>query len=333
MNRNRMLLIVVVVVALLVDALLWPRPAPPLAVASAPPAAANSVVIDAQQQAASGIQAQALAAAQFQPHTSAYASVLNSGALFQLRGQLQTTQAQVAAARAQANAAQREYQRLALLNRQDQTVSNKATEAAFASQQTARAQLVAAQASAAAARDSARAQWGAVLSGWAAQAQAPQFDALGNGTQALLLVAVDGRSAPPLIHLQTGGTARLLSAAPQADPLIQRATYFYLAAGSGLRSGMRVEAELPAGAVQSGVMIPNRAVVWYANQPWVYVQRSATQFVRRPLTDATPTADGWFVTGQVRERVVVQGAALLLSQALQPATPVGPAAGGDDDDD
>ena len=340
MKPSRRIFVSVAVAALLLGALIWSRtpPAPLTAPpASTPTPSANTVTISAQQQAASGIEVQALAATQFQPHSAAYASVPDMSALFQLRGQLRAAQAQTDAAHAQATVAQREYQRLATLNRQDQTVSDKATEAALASQQAARAQLDAAQATLAATGDAARSRWGAVLTDWAAKLHAPQLDALTAGQQAVLLVALPQGTAvaPPLIRIQTDtGTrsARLLSAAPLADPVIQRATYFYLTARGGLRSGMRIEAELPAGQTQAGVAIPEAAVVWYANQPWVYVQRDSTHFVRRPLADATATSSGWFVAWRAGERVVVKGAALLLSQELQPATPASPTAGGDDDD-
>ena len=349
MKRKRSILVGLTAVVILVGVGFWIRgtsahPAGPPANATAATTATGTVALGPEQATASGIEVQALPITKFQPQTRAYASVLDPGPLLQLRGQLRSAQLQTDAARARAAASEREYRRLALLNGQDHTVSDKVTEAAHATREVDRAQLQSAQATLQAAADAARSRWGGVLAGWAHSARMPQLDALNAGQQALLSVVMPQSGAtdspPSAIRIGLPGTgggevaAYLVSPSPLADPLVQGPTYFYLAPRGVLRTGMRIDAVLPAGPSLDGVVIPNAAVVWYANRPWVYVQRDATHFVRREIAVDTPAPGGWFVAHGWRggERVAVKGAALLFSQEFQPKPQAGSGSDGDDDD-
>lgn len=348
MKRKRNLLAALIAVVILIGVVFWIRSKPsrltsPPDSAQAATTRAGMVEISSRQATASGIEVQALPLARFQPQTSAYASVLDPGPLLQLRGQLHSAQAQADAARAKAAASEREYRRLALLNSQDHTVSDKVTESALATREADRAHLQSAQATLLAAGDAARSRWGDVLTGWASAARSP-LDALNSGQQVLLSVALpqSGATGRPLPTIRvglpgTGGgeiTAHLVSPSPLADPVIQSPTYFYRAPRGGLRTGMRIEALLPTGQSVDGVVIPNSAVIWYANRPWVYVQSTDTQFVRREIAVDTPAPGGWFVAQwHGGERVAVKGAALLFSQEFQPKPQAGAPSGGGDDDD
>lgn len=349
MKHNRSLLLGLIASEIIIGAVIWIRSKPaqpvnPASSSSEVTTTPGTVTISTQQATVSGIEVQALSATRFQPQTSAYASVLDPGPLLQLRGQLRSAQGQTDAARAQAAASEREYRRLTLLNSQDHTVSDKVTEAAYAARDADRAQLEASQASLLAARDTARSRWGDVLTGWALSARAPQLDALNSGQQVLLSVALPQGGAtdspPPAIHINLPGndggeiTAHLVSSSPLADPVTQSPTYFYQAPRGGLRSGMRIDALLPVGQVQEGVVIPNSAVVWYANRPWVYVQGNDTNYVRHEIAVDMPAPGGWFVARwHGGERVVVKGVALLFSQEFQPKPQPGAQSNGDDDDD
>ena len=346
MKHKRKFVVGLIAVAIIAGAMIWIRGTPsvnPPDTAPAATASAGTVVISATQATTSGIEVRTLPLTRFQPQTGSYASVLDPGPLLQLRGQLRSAQVQTDAARAQAAASEREYRRLALLNRQDHTVSDKATEAAHATAEADRAHLASAQAILSAGSETARSRWGGVLTRWALAARSPQLDALDSGRQALLSVALPQSGAsgspPPTVRIGVSGagselTARFVSASPLADPLTQSPAYFYLAPRAGLRTGMRIEAFVPAGPSVEGITIPNSAVVWYANRPWAYVQSDATHFTRREIAVDTPAPGGWFVAHGWHggERVVVKGAALLFSQEFQPQPqPGGPSAGGDDD--
>ena len=350
MKLRRNILVGLIAVVILIGVGFWIRSKPfhhanPADSPQAAATRAGTVAISPDQATASGIEVQALPLTRFQPQTSAYASVLDPGPLLQVRGQLRSAQAQADAARAQAAASEREYRRLAQLNSQDRTVSDKVTEAAHAAWEADRARLQSAQATLRAAGDAARSRWGDVLTGWARAVLSPQLDALNSGQNALLSVALPQSGAtgspPPTIRIGlpgTGGgeiTARLVSPSPLADPVIQSPTYFYQSPRGGLRTGMRIDAMLPAGPALEGVAIPNAAVVWYANRPWVYVQSDDTHFVRHEIAVDTPMPGGGFVAHgwHGSERVAVKGAALLFSQECQPKPQAGsPSSGGDDDD-
>lgn len=348
MKHKRNILVGLIAATMVTGAVIWLHSTPglPASPAASPQAAttsAGSVAISPRQAAVSGIEVRALPIIRFQPQTSAYAGVLDPGPLLLLRGHLRSAQVQTDAARAQAAASEREYRRLALLNSQDHTVSDKAAETAHATREADRAHLQSAQATLLAARDTARSRWGDVLTGWALAARSPQLEALASGQRALLSVALPQSGAmgspPPTIRIGlpgTGGgeiTARLVSPSPLADPVIQSPTYFYQAPRGGLRTGMRIEALLPTGQALEGVTVPNSAVVWYANRPWVYVQSDDTHFTRREIAVATPAPGGWFVAQwHGGERVAVKGAALLFSEEFQPKPQPGSPSGGGDDD-
>ena len=346
MTQKRSIVTGLVVLALIIVIVFWMRSVPSAKVPDSTLAdmpAVGMVVVSPGQLQASGIAAQALPLTRFQPQARAYANVVDPGPLLQLRGELRSAQVQTDAARAQAVVSEREYRRLALLNSQDHTVSDKMTEAAQAARDADRAHWQAAQASSRSAVDMARNRWGEVLGKWVLSANSPQLDALTSGQQVLLSVALPmgGQMvAPsPTIHIGLSGTssqvtAQLISAAPLADSVTQSPTYFYLAPRGILRIGMRVEALLTTGASLSGVVIPDSAVIWYANRSWVYVQSTDTQFVRREIAVNTPAPGGWFVAQwQGGEHVIVKGAALLFSQEFQPKLQAGsPSAGGDGDD-
>lgn len=334
---------------IIAGALAWTRSEPaqaakPEKIAQAASATPGTVVITRAQQTASGIETQTLPTIHFQPETHTYASVLDPGPLLRLSGQLRSALGQTDAARAEAAASGHEYRRLALLNSEGHNVSDKATEAARAVWEADRAHLQSAQAILSAERDAARSRWGGVLTNWALAARSPELDALDSGQQVLLSVASpqSGATRPlaPTIRVvvpDTGGseiTAQLVSPSPLADPLTQSPAYFYRAARAGLRTGMRIDVYSPAGQAVEGVTIPNSAVVWYANRPWAYVQSDDTHFTRREVDVDTPAPGGWFVARGWRggERLVVKGAALLLSQEFQPPPQPGGTSEDDDDD-
>ena len=68
-----------------------------------------------------------------------------------------------------------------------------------------------------------------------------------------------------------------------------------------------------------GVVVPERAVVWHAARPWVYVRRDADRFVRTPVSASRLIPGGWFNAEGLEPgaEVVVTGAQLLLSEELE----------------
>jgi hypothetical protein len=106
------------------------------------------------------------------------------------------------------------------------------------------------------------------------------------------------------------------SVAPQGQSFVfrTRTTEF------GIRPGLAVTARIAVpGEVQTGVVLPATAVVRAAGQTFAYVQTSETRFTRKAVTLGAPTGSGYLISAgfSPADRVVVQGAQLLLSEELK----------------
>lgn len=100
------------------------------------------------------------------------------------------------------------------------------------------------------------------------------------------------------------------------------AAYFYRAPAAGLRIGNRVVGHLAgAGGSSAGVIVPERAVVWFAARPWIYVRdgKAADIFERTSVSATRLVPGGWFNAAGLEpgQEVVVTGAQLLLSEELE----------------
>lgn len=112
--------------------------------------------------------------------------------------------------------------------------------------------------------------------------------------------------------------ASLLGPAPTTDPLTQ---------GNGFV--LRIDAAPPAPGsalvarlafleeVRAGVRIPVSSVVWADGRPQVWVARGDDSYERKPVSIEQRAGDSALVTGiEPGERIVVTGAAQLLSEAI-----------------
>jgi hypothetical protein len=119
--------------------------------------------------------------------------------------------------------------------------------------------------------------------------------------------------------------AEFLGPAPATDPQLQGQGFLFLTRGNALNltPGAAVTAYLELGGeAQSGVLVPASALLRVDSRIWVYTQQSETSFVRTPVLLGPPRADGWLVTQGVSpdDKVVTQGAQVLLSEELKPQT-------------
>lgn len=299
-----------------------------------------TVSLPASAQAVQGVELAALQPAEAADLSDAVASVRDVSALLATAANLASMQAQVRADAAAAAAARAEAARLqALLGKgyvalRDVQAANASAAAAQAAQTADLARVDALQADA-------RAQWGEVLSALAARGPAALADYADGRASLVELALPDEPDLTPAAQITLHGPAvgsveaRLLGAAPSTDAVVQGASWFYRVDAGGLRSGQRlaVRMALP-GPHASAVQVPREAVVWYAGQPWVYVEQSPGQFQRVPVPTGTRGEGGWIVEGALHagQRVVVRGGELLLTQELKPPPGTAPA-GGDDDDD
>lgn len=298
------------------------------------------VILTPASVSASGIATAPLRASQQASQLQATATVLDIQPLLALAAQLQSSQANVMAATTVAKAAAAEAKRSHTLYQQNENTSLREVQAADATAAQAQAQQITTGAQAAAARSSAQVQWGKSLAALAARG--PQaLNEFAEGRAALLAVVLPSGSAAPItdtvrlsIPSDAPVLAHLIGPSPHADAVVQGPTFFYRAEGNSLRVGQRITAAVPLSTTPlAGIAVPDTAVLWYAGQPWVYIETAAGHYVRRPLSQDTRDATGWFQTSgfHAGERVVVRGGELLLSQELKPPANAAPVVGDGDD--
>ena len=143
----------------------------------------------------------------------------------------------------------------------------------------------------------------------------------------------------PLVGSAAGISARLVGPAADVDSLTRAPVYLYRLTGTwaGARPGLAVATEVPApGAAASGLLVPTDAVVQWQGLAWVYVERGPGQFVRVRVDTSRPAPGGWIVGARAPgpgdaefrgvgsgDRVVVRGAAQLLSEEFRSRLPAG----------
>jgi hypothetical protein len=248
----------------------------------------------------------------------------------------------------------RSYERLRTLNADNRNVSAKTVESAEGTYQgtqsdiqAAKAQIQSAQADMLAAQgqlmvhqadqqaaqgsmisiqEAALQRLGPVISRWMLSGN-PQFNRLLQRQDVLVQVTMPPVQSPPsVLSLHTADQAdlqaRYVAPAIQVDPKVQGAGFIYLASSAQgmLLSGMNVVASLPGKASGEAhqFAIPSSAVVWLEGSPWVYVQVQSNRFIRKPVS-GKQAQEYWMASGGFNpgERVVTQGAQLLLSQEFQ----------------
>jgi hypothetical protein len=117
-------------------------------------------------------------------------------------------------------------------------------------------------------------------------------------------------------------TAHTVWDAP-ADAAVPGRSFYALVDGSDLAQNERVTAAIPTGAAQAGAKIPAKALVFGESEAWAYVQTGAQTFLRTKVDISRPLGDGYFVNNiKPGDKLVVDGAGLLLARELNPSTEV-----------
>lgn len=125
-----------------------------------------------------------------------------------------------------------------------------------------------------------------------------------------------------------GVRARLLGAAPAADPVTRLPAYLFRAERGwrGARPGAAVVVAVPdRGAPARGVLVPDHAVVQWEGLTWVFVERGAGRFGRVRVPTDRPVAGGYLASAGLLagDTVVVEGAEQLLSEEFRARVTVG----------
>ena len=265
-----------------------------------------------------------------------------------LTNQLATAQSELSASTASVVAARAAYERTKVLNADNKNVSDRALEDAAA-------RLAAEESRLKAATDTVRLLQQSLNSGGPTSNKALTVERGGDvveilarpgeavepGTPILRVAKLDrlfarvevpvGEHVPPMVpaarivavgYEDAPVLADRVALVATADPAAQGQSFVFRLRETrlGLRPGLAVTARIAVpGARRQGLVIPSAAIVRLAGKSYVYVQTAANEFVRKEVTLDQPTEDGYLSTRTVvaGERVVVQGAQLLLSEEFK----------------
>ncbi len=277
--------------------------------------------IDEETQKRIGLKVEALAPAKLEPEMKAYGRVLDPV-------QLSSAVADLLSARAAAQASQAEFERQKALASDD----NSSLRALQAAEAAAQRDVVAAQSG----RQRLLAGWGAAVAERKDLDEFVQLLAVGDNS----LVRVDLlpgqliKTQPASAQLAALSdennpvTAQFLGPASSVDAQTQGQGLLFLLTSRkpGFVPGAAVVGyvKIP-GEQQDGVVISGKAITRYNGNAWVYLQTAGDSFTRRAVSLERPLGETWFVTEGFKpgERVVVQGARMLLSEEQKNQVRVG----------
>ncbi len=262
-----------------------------------------------------GLETAQLAASQLKPEVKAYGRVLDVATLA-------AATAELASARAAAEASQAELKRLTTLAAQ-----NNASERAL---ETARAAAAHDETQFEATRLRLLTAWGNTIAG---RKDLPAFVQLLSSLATALVElelpagqALEGEpSGARLLTLSDESNpvpAQYLGPAAFVDPQMQARGFLFLVESNQnrLAPGAAVTGfiTLP-GEPQSGVLLPRSAVVRSNGATWVYRQTGEQTFERAEVSLGPPLAEGWFISTGFKpgEKLVTVGAQQLLSEELK----------------
>lgn len=181
-----------------------------------------------------------------------------------------------------------------------------------------------------------KSNWGDILSNLVLdKEQQGAFDKIASQQKALILLSLPKNKT--LDHLnqtvfisvlnkrEMAQESAYLDQAKQVNNPLYGESYFYLLDSQKVRSGMRLFAWVEeSGNVSEGYFVTDRAVIWYANEPWIYVKHDDELFIRKPLGDAIKIDNGWLLEDQALvgdDLVVIEGGQTLLSEEFKWAIP------------
>lgn len=289
------------------------------------------ITISSATQSQSDISTSILKPSSYQANISTYGSVLSIVTLIELRTRYLAAKADVEVLRTNLAHNKAEYTRLKALNLDDKNVADKVVAAAMANIKADEVKMAAVESSAKNITDSMRQQWGDTLTQHAInKTNSVLMQNLISSKEVLVQTTLPFSAAEPadkssIMIAPTAAPshtikANYISRAPLSNTTIQGKTYFYTAKTTELRAGMQVNALTAiSNKTESGVIIPNNAIVWYSGKPWVYQKTDDDKFSRLPINTDIEVENGWFYQGQLKanDQVVTSGAQLLLSEEFK----------------
>ncbi len=292
-----------------------------------------SVVMASETQAASGLKTMVVESNQHQAEFEAIGKVISIQPLLALRERYLVAQAALNGAKARLKQAGQTLKRQQELFRNGITPKRSLQE--HAAQGIADQALVdAGSARLMAIANEARLGWGKTLAEWALADKSNHLASFLSGQQQLLQITLPANkqlaSRINTIAIESSAqrskahSASLISRSNQVDNTMQGESYFFKANSDGLSLGMKVTAWIPEPTHgQSGVIVPESALVWYMDQVYVYIKVTKDTFSRRLIKEFLPTPNGYYVKDDITtgEQVVITGGQMLLSEELRGQIP------------
>lgn len=289
-----------------------------------------TVRLDDEALAFAGVETMPVADNLYFPEIRAFASVVDGRELIQWRSKLNQLQSALTLAQVNENATKQEYDRLQKLAKATGSVASKNVNYARASWQEAQANLQAARFELEDARLELEQSWGQQIAGWITDQDSKELQRLINREDSLLIVTLPVDETLPadvnVIRVSREGDrdsarkAYYVSPAYMNSQPTQGETYFFRIETGKLRLGMRLDAWIAQNNEPlHGFYIPEQAIVWYAGQPWTYVQEDEATYKRKSLVAGLKDVGGIFVQSgfEQGERLVVSGSQMLLSEEFR----------------
>lgn len=162
-----------------------------------------------------------------------------------------------------------------------------------------------------------------------------EFDKVASQLKALILLSLPkSKSLDPqnqtvfvggLNKRESAQNISYLDQAKRVNNPLYGESYFYLLDSQKVRTGMRLFAWIEESEnIREGYFITDKAVIWYANEPWIYVKHGKALFIRKPLGNAKKIDNGWLLEDKALvgdDLVVTEGGQTLLSEEFKWAIP------------
>jgi hypothetical protein len=178
-------------------------------------------------------------------------------------------------------------------------------------------------------------KWGGVISSLILdQEKQLQFDKLASNKASLILLSLlknqtlTNQQQKVFVSIRNqreeAKQASYLDQARQISNPLYGESYIYLLNMRKLSAGLRLFAWVEEeDELINGLFLPDSAVIWYANEPWIYIKYNDELFVRRPIGTARKLTNGWLLEESLMNDtlVVTSGGQTLLSEEFKWAIP------------
>lgn len=278
----------------------------------------------------SGIKTVELTVSHPTENTRAVAYVMDTIPLVTIAARYHEQEKQVLLNRSSLEYSSAEYKRLVELHKEAANISGKDLQAAKLKVDTDRINMQTGQVALADIKAEAIQSWGDILTDQIIHNTGVVEDVM-ERESAILQVTfpVRVKSPPTTIKVshrdnpEDSFNATYISPATTIDSRYTGLTFFYETRDSSVRGNMYLNAWYTDDENLTGIYIPESAIVWYADKPWVYLETSKGDFARTEVTDYRIDNNGWFTTSGFREgeHVVITGAQMLLSEEFRWSIP------------